>query len=311
MKPVILGARGQVGTTLARELAARGRNPLISSRTPKEGELLVDFENPRTIADFFRELDRRNGGEPATVFLTGAFTHVDGCELDPEKCARINRDGPLRVAEECARAGHQLLFFSSEYVFGQAEYEGGAVGPFGEDDPVAPTSAYGRAKAEAETGIQKILGGKASILRTTVVFSWRPEDMNFAMQLRRFLAAKLEGKSLPGMTEKFRIPTDQISTPTYAPALADAALKIAERRLAGIFHTVGADLLARSEFAERLVELFGYPLDECRKHLEFLPTSALKQPARRPLTAGLRTDKLRALGIPVWTLADAFKEYKI
>ena len=77
MIPVILGARGQVGTTLARELRARGESPLISSRTPAAGELPVDFEKPETISAFFRELGRRAGGEPATIFLTGAFTH--GC----------------------------------------------------------------------------------------------------------------------------------------------------------------------------------------------------------------------------------------
>ena len=310
MKPVILGARGQVGTTLARELRVRGDSPLISSRTPAAAELLVNFEDPATIASFFRVLESRLQGEAATIFLTGAFTHVDGCELDPKKCRTINRDGPLRVAEECARAGHHLVFFSSEYVFGAAEYEGGAVGPFAEDDPVAPASAYGRAKAEAEAGIQEILGGKATVLRTTVVYSWLPEDKNFAMQLRRFLETKLAGRSPEGVPEKFRIPTDQISTPTYAPALAEATLELARRRLPGIFHVVGADLLARSEFAERLIRLFGLPMEKCREHLEFLPTSALAQPARRPLTAGLRTDKLRELGIRVWTLEESFREYR-
>lgn len=311
MKSVVLGARGQVGSTLARELAARGTPALVSSRTPATGEAYVDFEKPETIRALFAEIARRSPGEPVQIFLTGAFTHVDGCELDPAKCMRINRDAPLFVAEECKAAGHELMFFSSEYVFGQAEYEGGAVGPFRETDPVAPSSVYGRAKAEAEAGILDILKGRAAIVRTTVVFSWRRGDMNFAMQLYRFLDSKLKNGKDDGLPAAFRIPTDQISTPTYAPALVEGVLELAERKARGIYHLVGADLLARSEFAERLIERFGFPREKCAPYLEFLKTADLKQPARRPLTAGLNADKARAAGIRIWSLDEAFREFRL
>ena len=58
----------------------------------------------------------------------------------------------------------------------------------------------------------------------------------------------------------------------------------------GVWHVAGPDLLSRDAFARLIADVFG--LDATL--IEPIPTAQLRQAARRPLRAGLRTDKIRA-----------------
>lgn len=322
-RPILLiGSNGQVGRSLRRALSEqrRAEKLWLASRSPLGArEISVELSDPEAIRACLQEYISAAGlaERPpkkeiqGIVILCGAFTHVDGCETDPQRCDQVNHQATKIVADYCAEWALHLLFFSSEYVFGGAEYESpNAVGPFGETDPVAPCSAYGRAKADSEAYIlarEEFLS--AAIIRTTVVYSWEATDKNFAMQLFRYLSNRLRGAEYAGVPEQFRIPTDQISTPTYAPALALATIELADRGASGIYHLVGTDCLSRADFAWKLIDLFGFSRKEAEQHLEFLPTKALAQPARRPLTAGLKTEKASSAGLPIWTLAEAFADY--
>ncbi len=96
-----------------------------------------------------------------------------------------------------------------------------------------------------------------------------------------------------GAGQRMRIPSDQVSTPTYAPDLGHAIAALAGGTAAGVLHVAGPDVLARSDFARRAAGLLG--LD--RSLIDAVPTAVLGQKAPRPLSAGLRTDRLAALGI--------------
>jgi dTDP-4-dehydrorhamnose reductase len=130
--------------------------------------------------------------------------------------------------------------------------------------------------------------------------------MNFLMQYLRQLELWREGKR----PAPFRVPADQISTPTYAPALAEASCLLREKRQGGIVHYAGSDLLSRRELVERVIAAFGFPREESLRGFSFLPTRALGQAARRPLSAGLRTEKARALGCRALSLAEAFADVR-
>ena len=300
-RAIVLGDSGQVAGALKDSLRSRGVAVVSTSSRGTPGTLPLDLGNPDSIRSFFR-----GAGEPAEVFLAGALTHVDRCEEERELCRRMNAEGPALVAEECRARGHKLTFFSTEYVFGDAEYSGGAVGPFGEDDPPAPTSYYGECKLAAERSIERILGGEALIVRTTMVFSWSPSGNNFLMQYYRQLSEIANGKT-PNV---FRIPEDQISTPAYAPALAEQVCQLREKGAAGIFNLVGSDLLSRRELVERVIAEFGFDRAKSLEGFRFLKTSELAQKARRPLTAGLTMKKAAASGIRAWSLEDAFADIR-
>ena len=89
------------------------------------------------------------------------------------------------------------------------------------------------------------------------------------------------------------MPSDQVSTPSYGPDVASATLALVDRGERGTWHVAGPDLIDRVELARLACLEWG--LDPGA--VESAPTSALQQKAKRPLAAGLRTDRLRAAGI--------------
>lgn len=301
-KALIIGQSGQVSQGLA--AALKGREVVFTSSSGRDGAIRLDLGDGASVRAGLAEAHRRLGAG-VEVFLSGAMTHVDRCEQEQERCRLVNWEGPALVAQICREMKWGLTYFSTEYVFGGDEYEGGAVGPFGEEDPPHPTSYYGRCKWEAEKAVQRVYGGDALIVRTTMVFSWDPAGMNFLMQYLRQLEDHSAGRAKP-----FRIPVDQISTPAYAPTLARNTVALRDMGLGGIFHLVDADLLSRRELAERVAEEFGYGAEAARAAFQYVNTAELGQAARRPLTAGLRADKARAAGLKIGTLTEALADAK-
>lgn len=302
MKFVVIGQSGQVSRALARKL--EGREAIFTSSSGGSGAEALDLGRAESIRDAFSRIGARMGKGPVEVFLAGAMTHVDRCEQEKDRCRQVNEIGPGIVAEECARLGYGLTYFSTEYVYGQAEYEGGPVGPFTETDPPSPSSWYGECKLRAEEAVAKVFGREGALIaRTTMVFSWDPKGMNFLMQYLRQLDPETRVPS-------FRIPVDQISTPAYAPWLADAVIRLRERGQGGIFNLVGSDLLSRREIVEKVAEEFGFGKEEVHRAFRFVKTAELGQAARRPLTAGLTMEKAKAHGIEAWSLDQAFTDIK-
>lgn len=89
----------------------------------------------------------------------------------PEQHDSITRDGSVRLARLAAEAGvGRFVFLSSARVYG---LPGPGQLPFRETDAPRPGDAYGRAKAEAETGIAEAVAKSAmnlTILRLPVVY---------------------------------------------------------------------------------------------------------------------------------------------
>lgn len=304
-RAAVIGSSGQVAKCIVSALQARGTEIVSTSSSGRENSFPLDLGDPASVRNFFRTLETKFPGEQVEVFLPGALTHVDRCESERDLCARVNRDGPAYVAEECAKRGYGLTYFSTEYVFGGAEYEGGAVGPFREDDPPHPTSWYGECKFEAERKILTIMPA-ALVVRTTMVFSWDASGMNFLMQYVRHLEALREGKK-----NSFRIPKDQISTPTYARSLGEGCCVLREKGVGGIVNIVGSDVLSRQELVERVIAIFGFDRATSLAGFEFLTTKELKQAAVRPLTAGLTCNKARSLGVKIYSLDEALADARI
>ena len=268
MKALIIGASGQVGGTLA-SLCVRRKIEVYGTSRVGQGFLYLDLADPASITAAFEK------SRPDLVLLCSAMTHVDGCERDPGLARKVNAAGPALVAEECRRAGARLVYFSTEYVFD------GKAGPYGEEDPVNPVSVYGLTKLEGERAALALEGSLA--VRTTVVYSHNPASKNFIMQL---INNHRSGA-------KMRVPSDQVSNPTYAPDLAAAVLDLAGKGASGIYNVVGPDWLNRYEFALKACSAFGFD----PAFLEPKLTSELGQAAARPLIAGLKTEKLaRELG---------------
>ncbi|HZT06812.1 MAG TPA: SDR family oxidoreductase [Chloroflexota bacterium] len=280
MKALVVGAPGQVGSALMRILPTAGFEAVGTYRSrPRPGMQRLDVTDGAAVDDV---IDRER---PALVFLTAALTAVDYCEDHADEATAINVRGSAAVARAAARHGAKLVFYSTEYVFD------GAAGPYGEDDPISPAGVYAWSKAEGERAVLDA-APDALIARTTVVFSWDPDSLNFGMQVWKRLSAG----------ERMRVPGDQVSNPTLADFLALATIVLAQDDVRGIVNVVGQDRVDRATFARRLAA--GLGLDAGL--IDAVATADLHQAAARPLNAGLRTEKLAALlGRPPMSLDDA------
>jgi dTDP-4-dehydrorhamnose reductase len=271
---LVIGASGQVGEHLLHALRERGLSAVgtyFSHEAPAMEPL--DVRNATQVLATVGRL------RPDVIYLPASLTNVDWCEQNPREGYAINVLGVHNVLRAAGEVGARLVYFSSDYVFD------GHDGPYAEDAPVNPLCEYGKQKVMAEHGV--VLHAPDSlIVRTTVVYGWERQGKNFIQRLRDTLGA---GKTM-------RAPLDQIGSPTYAPDLARAAVELAQQKATGVFNVVGGELADRCEFAREAARVFG--LDE--NLIEPVETSELKQPASRPLRAGMKIDKaVAALGRPL------------
>lgn len=224
------------------------------------------------------------------VVNCAAYTAVDKAETDPDTARKINITGVKNLAEACAVCGARLIHFSTDYVYHSRQNT-----PIRESDPVKPRGVYARSKLAGERAALKANPGKTTIIRTSWVYA--REGHNFVNTMLRLASERLE----------VRVVADQIGTPTYAPDLARAVLKIisdvergitAPELLDGIYHYSNEGVASWYDFAAAIFEISGLP---CKA----LPieSSEYPAPAPRPPFSVLNKTKIKQafqLKIPHW-----------
>lgn len=153
-------------------------------------------------------------------------------------------------------------------------------GQYTETDITNPLNSYGRHKLLAEDYIEKE-SKHYIIIRTNCVFS--DDKKNFVSRLVENLK---NGKEAT-------IPDDEFVTPTYAPDLVEATLRLVENIGYGlrniktpIANLVGSCYSSRYEFALNIAEIFN-----CNPNLiKAVKSDSLNRPAKRPLLGGLNID---------------------
>ena len=196
------------------------------------------------------------------VFYPAGFTWVDGCERDPARAYSSNLEQPLNLARAAPKVGARFVYFSTDYVFD------GRGGPYTEDSPTHPLSVYGHAKRDAELALADAMGGRQLTVRTSWVFGPERQGKNFAYQLLRNLA---EGKPTV-------CPSDQVSSPSYAPDVAAAVVRLVEEDVSGMIHVAGPEVIDRVEFARAIALAFGHDT----RLIIGKPTAELAQGRRGP-----------------------------
>jgi dTDP-4-dehydrorhamnose reductase len=273
---LLIGASGLVGGYIARRL---GDAALGTFRTqPRAGCIRLDITDARETREVIARV------APRVVLHCAAWTHVDGCEADPERSYAVNVEGVRNVAVAAGAHGARVIFFSTDYVFGGDE------GPHRLEETPAPLNVYGRHKLEAEGIVAKAVADYA-IVRSCNLYGYQPGGKNFVM------AVVEHGRARKPM----RIPSDQWGNPTLAEDLAEASAMLVSSSVRGMFHLAGPDYVDRPTWARRVAEAFGFDSD----FLSPVPTSELKQAARRPLKAGLESGSSEArLGLAFRNLVD-------
>lgn len=273
MRIGITGCKGQLGRALQEALAG---HDLLCMGLPEH-----DIRDGPAI--------RRAIGEfaPEVVVHCAAMTHVDGCERDPDAAYRINGLGTQNVALACQDVGAAMVYVSTNEVF-----DGRASQPYLEWDPPNPVGAYGRSKLAGERFTQMLLT-RFYIVRTAWLYA--RGGNNFVSKILR--AADERGE--------LSVVTDEVSSPTYAPDLAEAIARLIQTRHYGLYHFTNEGICSRFAFARKILELGG------RGHVPLRPITSdqYQRLARPPLYAPIRNFCGAALGIRLRPWQEALEEY--
>ena len=281
MKTLIIGAAGQLGAALCRELASW---PLF---TPAHEAL--DAGYPAAL-DAALEAWR-----PELIINTAAFHDVPRCEEEPQEAFRINTLATRALARSAATHGAKLIHISTDYVF-----DGAKGAPYREDDAAAPLNIYGETKLAGERQA-RLHCEQSWIVRTTGLFGRDPcrakkGGKNF-VELMRMLAAT---------REQVEVVEDISCCPTSVDDLAHQLRLIAENQPAfGVYHAVNPEGLSWYRFAAMIFKAIGATT-------KLVPVSHrhFGDNTPRPLDSRLENAALQAAGLArMPSLEESLKRY--
>ena len=275
-KILITGAKGQLGQCLLDAASLFPNHHVVGYDINK-----LDICEP----DAAYKTAKRAQAE--VVINCAAYTDVDRAEQESDRAYALNRWGVRELVKACDRLGMVFIHLSTDYVF-----DGLTSTPYTEEDKPNPLSVYGASKFAGEA--YALSYERGIVVRTSWLYA--PHGANF---LSSVLRLGTEQKEL-------LVVNDQIGSPTFAPHLADALLRMAgeiERTeahssLMGLYHFSNQGACSRFDFVQKVKEYAPLEAEIVPVSSSFYPT-----PARRPAFSALHTKKIEeTFGIvpPQW-----------
>lgn len=280
LRVACIGKHGQTAQAIA--AAAAG---YASIELHQAGREAADLTDAAAVEAFIHQTRAH------VVINAGAYNLVDKAESDEAAAFAVNAEGPRMLARLCRRHGVQLIHMSTDCVF-----DGRGTEPHGEDERPNPLSVYGRSKLAGESAVAEEYP-EAVTARVCWVFSEFAESF----------VSKVIGwaRTRPVL----QIVSDQIGSPTFAPDIAIALLRLARmkvdglRDVRGILHAASPDAMSRADMARAIMaesQRQGGPFAE----IEPVTTASFNAPAKRPLNARLSGVKATQLLGVDWTPFD-------
>jgi dTDP-4-dehydrorhamnose reductase len=278
-KAVVIGANGQLGSDLVKELRSRC-TPEDTGRPSYDvvGLRHADIE----VCDAPAARRVLTTLEPDVVFNLSAFHRVDDCEDLPERAFEVNAVAPSNLARVCRDVGAAFVHISTDYVFGIDQRRDT---PYAETDLPGPVNVYGVSK-EAGEHLVRHACDKHIIVRTTGLYGTAGSSGKGGNFVETMLRLAREGKAI-------RVVNDQHLAPTYTPDLAATIVDLVDGDHYGLFHVVNEGGCSWFEFASAIFALAGLAP-------EFTPTTSEAFPtkAERPRYSVLANRALAAVGVP-------------
>ena len=284
MKVAVIGANGQLGSDLCRELSSEDLVPLTHSD--------IEVTDRSSIQQALAK------HRPEMIINTAAFHQVDDCEADPDMAFQVNALGARNVAAAALELGARLVHLSTDYVFGGEDER--RTTPYTESDIPVPPNTYGKSKLAGENSVRDICP-RHFIIRTSGLFGAagaRGKGGNFVETVLRLARER----------DELRIVDDQVFSPTYARDLAKKIARLITTEDYGTFHITNRGACSWYEFASRILKLAGL-------NTPVMPITSDQYPqkARRPRFSVLDNYRLKLSGMddmPPWpeALRDYMKE---
>lgn len=271
MRVFVTGSNGLVGTRLVRVLASHQHEVIGLDRGAQHAtvqgfarHLSVDMTDAAAFGAALRE------AKADVVINCAAMTDVDGCEKDPSGAWAVNADAVATLARSTRELGNHLVQVSTDYVFD------GDAGPYDVDAVPNPRGIYALTKHGGEQAVQAIAPkGHWTIARTAVVYGWPAMGgkNNFGSWLVDALG---NGKGV-------KLFSDQWVSPSHAGNVAEMLAELGERKLPGLWHTSGSDVVDRVAFGQALCARFGFDASLITPS----KMSEVNLPSPRPAKSGL------------------------
>lgn len=262
MRFLITGANGQLGRSLQAVLA--GREVVATDQAE------LDITRPDEVEAALA------AHRPDVVLNASGYTAVDRAESEPEAAFLLNETGPRVLARATARLGVTLVHISTDYVF-----DGEARTPYDERSTVRPLSVYGASKLAGERAVRED-NPRHYVVRTAWLY--HEQGSNFPLTI-------LERARMGPL----RVVDDQRGSPTYAPHLAAALVRLVETRAFGLWHLAGSGEASWYELTVELLRLLNIDTP-----VTPVATNEFPRPAPRPAYSVLSSIREPRLALPPW-----------
>ena len=257
---VVTGANGQVGQSI--KLLSDLYPDVKFSFLTRDDLSISDRE---ALNSFFQNQ------KPTVLINCAAYTAVDKAETEQELALSVNATAVETLAGICKEFNTKFVHISTDYVF-----DGNASIPYKESDPTNPINYYGFTKLQGEN-LAIAANPETIILRTSWVYA--PHGKNFVKTMLKLMQDRTE----------LNVVGDQFGSPTYAPDLAEALLKIAlsDHIIPGVYHFSNDGIISWFDFATAIAEISH---SSCK--VNAITTAQYPTPAKRPSYSGLNKSKI-------------------
>jgi dTDP-4-dehydrorhamnose reductase len=279
MKVVLIGASGQLGTDLVRVFNRRGDDVLPLAHAD------VDIRDASGLT--LRIAQAR----PDVVISTAAFHKVEECEKQPLLAFEVNAVGAANLGQACQSAGCSAVFFSTDYVFGDAQQQ-----PYQETDLPKPLNAYGASKVAGEH-LLALNCERHFVIRTCGLYGLAGSSGKGG----NFVENMLKRGAAAG---QLRVVNDQVLTPSYTVDVAEAVANLISTGSFGTYHVSSEGSCSWFQFTEEIFRQQGLPVD-----LVPVTTDQFPSPVKRPGYSVLSKQKLKHLQIEMPEWRDALRRY--
>jgi dTDP-4-dehydrorhamnose reductase len=240
---LIIGADGLVGRHLLAAYRKVHPHTLGTTRRRRpdgqtqSGLAYLDLANPDLNA-----LPLKSGNYLAAI-IAAAASKVAQCAGDPESTRQVNVTGTMRLIEQLWDRGILPIFLSSDYVFDGTSLTGCA-----DDEPLCPSTEYGRQKAEVEQALSAS-GKPYLVCRLSKTYGLDKGDGTLLDEI----AARLMAGQV------FSAAYDQRFCPTFAGDLPAAIMELQAREPTGMVNLCAAQSWSRWEIAQAVARHLGAP----------------------------------------------------
>jgi dTDP-4-dehydrorhamnose reductase len=282
MRLALIGPNGQVGSDVAKAARAAGIDVVPLPHTE------CDVTDRASLARAFAAL-----GAGDVVVDTAAFHRTDECEDRPDLAFGVNAMGAHNVATAAHERDAAVVFYSSDYVFGNAQ----ATKPYVESDAVAPVNMYGASKAAGEM-LVRLANPRAYVFRIASVFGTAGSSGKGGNFIETMLAKARKA-------ERIEVVDDIVMTPTSAADAAALSVALLERSAPpGVYHLTNSGACSWRAFADGIFEAAGLETRAIAVESARVPSRA-----QRPAYSALASEKLQAFGLAARPWQAALHDY--